>query len=482
MKSINADVLILGGGTAGMSAFRAARKSTDNVYLVEDHKFGTTCARVGCMPSKLLIAAADAAHHVRTADQFGVHPDGALRIDGRQVMERVRSERDRFVGFVLEDVEAFPAAHRILGRARFKNEHVVVVDDHTEITAQRIVIATGSRPFILPAWQSLGERLIVNDDVFDWETLPASVAVFGAGVIGLEIGQALHRLGVTVHVFGKDNALGGITDPVVLENALDIFRGQMDLHLDADTQVSLLPSGKGVKIDYSENGTSGSVTVDFLLAATGRKPNVDNLGLENLNIDLDARGVPKADPYTMQTSVAHIFIAGDASNQLPLLHEAADQGLIAGKNAGTFPSVTEGLRRSSISVVFSDPQIASIGLRFKEVTSQFDNCGCYAVGEVSFSNQGRSRVMGVNQGHLRIYAEHGSGRLLGAEMVGPAAEHLAHLLAWAHQQKMTVTQMLDMPFYHPVIEEGVRTALRDLSKQLRLAEDLAGECAECPGQ
>ncbi len=463
MKSINADVVILGGGTAGMSAFRAARKSTDSVYLVEDHQFGTTCARVGCMSSKLLIAAAEAAHHVREAEQFGVHPDGALRIDGHEVMARVRSERDRFVGFVLEDVEAFPSDHRILGRARFKNEHVVIVDDHTEITAKRIVIATGSRPFVVPAWQSLGERLIVNDNVFDWETLPASVAVFGAGVIGLEIGQALHRLGVKVHIFGKDNALGGITDPVVLEKALDIFGNEMDLHLDADTQVSLLPSGKGVKVDYSENGTSGTVTVDYLLAATGRKPNVDDLGLENINIDLDQRGVPKADPYTMQTSVA-------------------DQGLIAGVNAGTFPTVTEGLRRSQISVVFSDPQIASIGMRFKEITGKYDSCGCYAIGEVSFSNQGRSRVMGVNKGHLRIYAEHGSARLLGAEMVGPAAEHLAHLLTWAHQQKMTITQMLDMPFYHPVIEEGVRTALRDLNANLRLSKDLAGECVECPGQ
>ena len=482
MKSINADVVILGGGTAGMSAFRAARKATENVYLVEDHMFGTTCARVGCMPSKLLIAAADAAHHVREADQFGIHPDGALRIEGHEVMKRVREERDRFVGFVLEDVEAFPADRRILGRARFRNEHVIVVDEHIEITAQRIVIATGSRPFVVPAWQSLGDRLIINDNVFDWETLPASVAVFGAGVIGLEIGQALHRLGVEVHVFGKDNALGGITDPVVLEKALEIFNSEMKLHLDADTSVSLLESGNGVKIDYTENGNSGSVTVDYLLAATGRKPNVDNLGLDTFDIELDERGVPKADRYTMQTSVEHIFIAGDASNQLPLLHEASDQGMIAGTNAGHFPAISEGLRRSQLSVVFSDPQIASIGMRFKEISNTYDNCGCYAVGEVSFRNQGRSRVMGINKGHLRIYAEHGSGRLLGAEMVGPAAEHLAHLLAWAHQQKMTIAQMLDMPFYHPVIEEGVRTALRDLSKQLRLAEDLAGECAECPGQ
>ncbi len=112
-----------------------------------------------------------------------------------------------------------------------------------------------------------------------------------------------------------------------------------------------------------------------------------------------------------------------------------------------------GLRRAKLAAVFSDPQIAMVGASYKELEKQYGNCGCFAIGEVSFENQGRSRVILKNKGHMRVYAEQGTGLFLGAEFVGPAAEHMAHLLAWALQNKMTVPQMLEMPFYHPVIEE-----------------------------
>ena len=469
MKQIQADVLVIGGGTAGMGAFRHARQFTDKVYLIESTVFGTTCARVGCMPSKLLIAAAEARHHALHTAPFGIHVDTAsVRTDGREVMARVKAERDRFVGFVLEDVEAWPAERRIMGEAKFIDEHTVEVGGHTRISADRIVIATGSRPLILPQWQPLGDRLIVNDDVFSWDDLPESVAVFGPGVIGLELGQALSRLGVKVEIFGVSGNLAGLADPVVRREAVASFSQELTLHLDSRTQVSLDENGK-VVVDWEENGQSGRFVADYALAAAGRVPNTDNIGLENLNIVTDARGVPVADPHTMQTSIPHIFIAGDASNQLPLLHEASDQGKIAGDNAGRYPDVRPGLRRSPIGVVFTDPQIASAGERYTALQQRYGERfdSAVAIGEVSFKNQGRSRVMLKNQGHLRVYAEQGSGRLLGAEMFGPAAEHIAHLLAWSHQQGLTVAQMLDMPFYHPVVEEGLRTALRDVQSKLR---------------
>ena len=468
MKQIQADVVVIGGGTAGMGAFRNARLHSDNVYLIENHVFGTTCARVGCMPSKLLIAAAEARHHALHTDPFGVHLDkNSITVNGEEVMNRVKFERDRFVGFVVSDVEEWPEDKRIMGSARFVDANTVQIDDHTQITAKSFVIATGSRPVIAPEWEALGERLIINDDVFSWDTLPKSVAVFGPGVIGLELGQALHRLGVQVEIFGLGGALGGISDPVVLAEAKAIFGEELTLHLDAKSETRLTEDGK-VEVKWSQDGESGVYTADYLLAAVGRRPNVDKIGLENLSIELDNRGVPMADPLTMQTSLPHIFIAGDASNQLPLLHEAADQGKIAGDNAGRYPDIAGGLRRSTIGVVFTNPQIATIGAKFAQIADRYA-ADEFVIGEVSFKNQGRSRVMLVNKGHMRVYAEQGSGLFLGAEVVGPAAEHLAHLLAWAHQMQMTVPQMLDMPFYHPVIEEGLRTALRDVNAKLKLA-------------
>jgi dihydrolipoamide dehydrogenase len=163
-----------------------------------------------------------------------------------------------------------------------------------------------------------------------------------------------------------------------------------------------------------------------------------------------------------------------------LLHEAADQGRIAGDNAGRYPDIHPGLRRTPLAVVFTDPQVASVGLKLAQLNQHYKDR--FAVGFVSFEDQGRSRVMLRNQGMLNVYAELGSGLFLGAEMFGPAAEHIGHLLAWAAQQRMTVSTMLEMPFYHPVIEEGLRTALRDLNHKLDVGSAVVERCMDCgPG-
>ncbi|WP_318407578.1 dihydrolipoyl dehydrogenase [Photobacterium leiognathi] len=482
MKTLNVDVAVIGGGTAGLGSYRAAKAHTDSVVMIEGGPYGTTCARVGCMPSKLLIAAAESVHNIEKAPAFGVHPQGDIVINGREVMDRVKRERDRFVGFVLEGVDEIPAEDKISGYAKFLDDHTLQVDDHTIINAKRIVIATGSRPAYPGVWNELGDRLVVNDDVFNWDDLPNSVAVFGPGVIGLELGQSLNRLGVNVTMFGLGGQVGPLTDPEVMAYANKAFNEEF--YLDPNVQVeSMKRVGDQVEIQYvTKSGELATILVDYVLAATGRRPNVDNLNIESTSLTLDERGVPTADYYTMQTSVDSIFIAGDASNQIPLLHEAADQARIAGDNAGRFPEIRAGLRRTKISAVFTDPQIAMVGETYKEITTRLGTCGCFETGTVSFENQGRSRVMLRNKGMLHVYGEQGTGRFLGAEMIGPDAEHLAHLLAWAHQNKMTVAEMLDMPFYHPVIEEGVRTALRDLNAKLRLGPDMIKHCLDCgPG-
>ena len=234
MKTRSFDVAVIGAGSAGLTAFRAASEQTDSVVLIEGGPYGTTCARVGCMPSKLLIAAAEAAHSVDQAPGFGINV-GDVRIDGRAVMDRVRRERDRFVGFVVDGVESIPPEQRIRGYAKFIDDHHVQINDHTVVEAQRFVIATGSSPSYPHAWNDLGDRLVVNDDIFDWTELPRSVAVFGPGVIGLELGQALSRLGVEVSMFGKGGGVGPLTDPKVADSARRSFAAAF--HFNGDAQV-----------------------------------------------------------------------------------------------------------------------------------------------------------------------------------------------------------------------------------------------------
>jgi len=172
-------------------------------------------------------------------------------------------------------------------------------------------------------------------------------------------------------------------------------------------------------------------------------------------------------------------MAGDVAEDRPLLHEAADEGRIGGDNAGRFPDVRVRPRRAPLAVVFSEPQMALAGASHADLM----RAGVpFQTGSVSFEDQGRSRVMGRNQGALHVYGEVATGRFLGAEMLGPAAEHIGHLLAWSVQRGDTVQQMLDSPFYHPVLEEGLRSALRHLQRELRMGPVPVERCLDCgPG-
>ncbi len=475
MNQRQVDVAIIGAGTAGMTAYRSALEHTPSVVVIEDGPYGTTCARVGCMPSKLLIAAAEAAHTIAHSALFGVH-GGTLRVDGRAVMQRVRDERDRFVGFVLDAVQRWPEEHRLRGRARFIDDHTLDVGGHTRVVASRIVIASGSRPMVPTAWQqALGDRLIVNDDVFAWQDLPASVAVMGAGVIGLELAQALHRLGVRTRLFGRSERIGPLTDPALQTITRQVFARELPMTLNA-REIGVSRDGDSVALRLPGQPEE---RFDWLLCATGRMPNVDGLGLDKTSLPLDPNGVPVHDRRTGQIGSSPVFLAGDAADERAILHEAADEGRIAGDNAGRWPDVRVRPRRAPLAVVFSDPQLMIAGSSHAELLR--DGIA-FETGEVSFEDQGRSRVMGRNQGALHVYGERGTGRFLGAEMIGPAAEHIGHLLAWSVQRGDTVQQMLDSPFYHPVIEEGLRTALRHLQRALHMGPPPVERCLDCgPG-
>lgn len=471
---MNVDVAILGAGSAGMSAYRAVLAHTESVVLIESGPYGTTCARVGCMPSKLLIAAAEAARAVREAPQFGVQA-APPRIDGVAVMQRVRLERDRFVGFVTETMDQWPQAHRLRGAARFLRPGVLQVGA-LEVHAGRIIIATGSRPAVPAGWrEALGDRLIVNDQVFDWTDLPASVAVMGAGIIGLELAQALAALGVRVRLFGRSGRVGPLTDPGLQTLTREIIGA--DLPLSAAARIeSVRRDGREVLVAFDEGRGIQQEHFDVLLAATGRVPNLDGLDLANAGLTLAPGELPGFDRQTQQIGELPLFIAGDVHGETPLLHEASDDGRIAGDNAGRWPRLHRRPRRAPLTVVFSHPQILLAGATHAELEAGGQP---FVTGAVSFRNQGRARVMAVNEGALHVYADPASGRFLGAEMIGPAAEHLGHLLAWSIQREATIQQMLDSPFYHPVIEEGLRTALRDAQRQLDLPSLRAEDCLDC---
>jgi dihydrolipoamide dehydrogenase len=205
---------------------------------------------------------------------------------------------------------------------------------------------------------------------------------------------------------------------------------------------------------------NNSLRVETILASLGRRPNTADLGLERLGLSLNDRGLPSYDPTTLQVGSLPIFIAGDVNADHPVLHEAADEGRIAGFNSvQEHPHCFQ--RRTSLLIVFCEPNVAMVGQSFADLKDR-----AIVIGEARFDNQGRAKVMAERTGILRVYGDKSDGRILGAELAAPKGEHLAHLLAWAIQKDLTVFEMLQLPFYHPVIEEGLRTALRTLSKQV----------------
>ena len=477
------DTLIIGAGTAGLAALREVRKRTDRYLIVNEGPWGTTCARVGCMPSKALIEAANAFHRRHAFETFGLRGAEGLTADIAAVLQRVRALRDQFVAGALQATDTLGAA-RMAGRATVLGPNAVDIDG-TPYATRSIIIATGSRPRVPDEWLAFGDRILTTDTLFEQPTLGPRVAVIGMGVIGVEIAQALARLGIEVAAFTTGNTLAGLKDPTLNAELAAVLKQEMLLHTGAPAELREVPGG--IEVSSGPN----RVVVDQVIAAMGRMPNIEHLGLETLGVPLDPRGMPAVNPQTQQIGDLPVFLAGDANTHAPLLHEAADEGHIAGINAmacaltpatapaaapAATPTPTRFQRRTPLAIVFCDPQVAMVGKRLADLDSAHT-----VTGTVRFTNQGRARAAQRNRGALHVYADRATGRLQGAEMCAPAAEHLAHLLALAVQQKLTVHQLLGMPFYHPVLEEGLRTALRDAARQLADAANAPeSDLASCP--
>jgi dihydrolipoamide dehydrogenase len=425
------------------------------------------CARAGCMPSKLLLAAAKAARQVRTAEQFGVKP-GAIEIDGAAVVARVQRERDRFVGFVVESTEELPEEQRLCGWARFVGPTTLEVhsgDDRIRIDAKTVVITAGTTPSIPPPLRDLGDRVLTSDSVFDLPTLPKSLAVVGAGVIGLELGQAMDQLGVRTSILDIGDRMPLGTSAVMQDHARELFGARLDLHMGIRDLKAQAHEG-GVVLSWTDaDGHAREGTFEYVLAATGRRPQLDRLDLQHAGIELDERGMPKFwDERTTQIGDTPIFLAGDITGVRPLLHEAAAEGNIAGSNAALYPDVRAHVRQIPLGIMFSDPNVAIVG----KIPGPDGEGYEWEVGEIDYANQGRARVIGQPYGRVRIYASCSGGKLIGAEMIGPQVEHMAHLLAWSIEQGMTAPRVREMPFYHPTLEEGLRTAVHDLARKLKM--------------
>jgi dihydrolipoamide dehydrogenase len=460
------DIAILGAGTAGLNAMGQVRRHTKNFLLIDgaaEGELGTTCARVGCMPSKAMIHIAEDFHARKQFRKLGIEGGESLSIDSAAVMERVQDVRDILVDRVLSNTIDKMGDKFVNEYAQFIDAHTLQLGDQT-VEIGRCVIATGSRPVVPEAWQSLGDQILTTDSFFEQQDLPASMAVIGLGVIGLELGQALSQLGVEVTGVDALTTIAGLRDSEINRCAIDLIQKEFPLILGQTAQLEKV--GGLIRVTAGDH----RFDVERVLVSIGRRSNIDRVGLENLGIVLDDQGLPAYDIHTMALKEApHIFLAGDVNVDTPILHEASYEGKIAGYNAGT-GSLIEFKRYVPLHITFSDPNICQVG----QSLDQLDETRI-VIGKFSMGPHGRALVMGNNRGLIHLYADKTDGTLLGACMVAPRAEHLAHLIAWCLEQKLSLLEMLRFPFYHPVFEEALQGAIRDALGKTALAPEIPAE-------
>ena len=452
------DVAIIGAGSAGLYALSQVKRKTDSYVLIEGGALGTTCARVGCMPSKVFIQVADDYHRRLIFDRHGIEGGEGLALDRPAIMEHVQDLRDVFVDKTLGVTDALDEQHLIDGYARFVDDHTLEVNGEA-FRAGAVVIATGTVPIIPEQWQPFREDIITTDGLFELQDLPASIAVIGLGSIGLEIGQALSRLGIDVVGVDLLDNVAKLQDPVVSRLAVETIGKEFPLWLGQAAQLDKVDGG--IRVRSGEN----EVVVEKVLASLGRRPNFDHLALENTSLELDAKGVPVFSAASTRCGDSSIYIAGDVNMDRPLLHEAGHEGRVAGYNA-VRGSAVEFRRKTALAITFCDPNIATVGAQLDDLDPSK-----IAIAEMQFGPVGRALIIGKNRGVLRVYVNKADGLVLGAAMACVKGEHLAHLLAWSIQQGMTVFDMLKMPFYHPVIEEALQGALYSVLHELDVSEE-----------
>ncbi len=267
-------------------------------------------------------------------------------------------------------------------------------------------------------------------------------------------------------------------DPLVEETAQKAMSGFLSFQLGHAIELKDLGHAIRVKTGAMNQLTEKSFEAELVLCAIGRRPRLEELGLESCGIHFNQRGQLEFDRETLQVANLPIFIAGDCAQDRPVLHEASHEGHIAGYNACHLPHHFQ--RRTSLSVAFTQPQLARVGVSYLEL-NQTD----LLIGSANYEDQGRAKIMGEASGLVRIYARKSDGFILGAELAAPGAEHLAHFLALAIERRLNVFQLLRTPIYHPTLLEGLRPALRSIASEVTQQPtkiDLVS-CENCgPGQ
>ncbi|MEW6715137.1 MAG: dihydrolipoyl dehydrogenase [Nitrospirota bacterium] len=449
-------ITILGAGPGGyVCAIRAAQLGAE-VTIIEDTEVGGTCLNRGCIPTKTLIASADALHKTRNAEDFGLELNGSVSPNILKIMERKRKVVDTQVKGIRGLFKSW-GVKLMEGRGVIVNSKKIKVDlkdgSTAEVETDKIIIATGSSPAQIPVFPFDGTRILSSDHAINLDTIPKSLIIVGAGVIGCEFAFIYKE-------FGSE-----ITMVEMMPRAVSTEDEEISALLEREIKkkkIKLITNTGVQKVDVKEDGVTATLSdgktieAEKVLVSIGRAVNSKNIGLENIGVNTGKRGEIIVDAK-MQTNVEGVYAIGDVIGGIMLAHLASKQGLIAAENA------TGGDAKVKYDVIpaaiFTSPEIASVGLREHQVKEKGIK---YKVGRFQFRALGKAHAMGEISGIFKIISEEGTDKILGAHIIGPHASDLIHEVAVAMDGGLTVNDIAHTIHAHPTLAEGVMEAAEDV--------------------
>jgi dihydrolipoamide dehydrogenase len=457
-------ITILGSGPGGyVAAIRAAQLGAE-VTVVEESEVGGTCLNWGCIPTKTLIASAEVLHKARNAKNYGLELEGSITPNIEKIVER----KNKVLGTQIKGIRGLFKSwgvQLIEGRGVIvdpKTIKITLKDGSTEnVEADKIIIATGSRPAEIPVFPFDGKRILSSDHATNPDSIPQSLLVVGAGVIGCEFAFIYKEFGAEV------------TMVEMMPNALSTEDEEISQLLERElkkNKIKLLTNTSVEKVDVKEGGVSvqlsngKTVEAEKVLVSIGRAINSKDIGLEAVGISTGPRGEVHIDE-TMQTNVEGIYAIGDVSGGIMLAHLASKEGIVAAENA------MGGSSRVNYDVIpaaiFTSPEIGSVGLREKQAVEKGIK---YKVGKFQFRALGKAHAMGEIAGLFKIISEEGTDKILGAHIIGAHASDLIHEIAVAMEKGLAVKDIAHTIHAHPTLAEGIMEA----------AEDVHDAAVHCP--
>ena len=461
MKRFNFDVAVIGGGSGGYAAARTAAGAGLKTVVIEGgEQVGGLCILRGCMPTKALLYAAEVKHLAEHAAIWGVHA-GKVSFDFAQVMRRKDAQIKDFADYRVRQLNVGNFKF-IRARARFLDAHTLGLSTGKKVTAAHFVIATGSSvaPAPLPQLDEVG--FITSDDAVGLNRLPQSLIILGGGAIAAEFAQFFARFGVKVtliqrseHILKEFDAdAGGEIEKVFRREGIQVFTGTK--LLDAQRK------GRLKTVAFEQGGKRISVSAAEILFALGRVPNTAALDLQKAGVKTEGGRI--LTDGAMRTSAPHIFAAGDCTGPHEIVHVAIQQGETAAQNI-LRPKTTRRLdHRLLISVVFTEPQVATVGLTERQAKTAGIK---YLAASHPFNDHGKSLIMEAKDGFVKLLADPKSGEILGGSCVGPVGGELIHEIVAAMAKRMTVRELAALPHYHPTLAEIWTYPAEDLADQIK---------------